>query len=110
MNAKAPKCSVLTLAETAGLRRSIDEKLSGQRGAFWLSALKRLDRKENPWIPFEKVLEVKDYPDPADGMGSYLARLRLCDIDVYEVFKRHFENVDIFSIDPTQSFENKFVV
>jgi hypothetical protein len=94
MNAKASNCSVLTLAETAGLRRSLDEKLSGPRGAFWFAALKRLDRKENPWIPSEKVLRVT-VPYLTDlGLAEFLVNEQLegiagSGISVWDGFRAH---------------------
>ncbi len=47
-------------SEIGGLIADLFAKLSGPRARFWLKALKRLARKENPWISFEKVLEFQE--------------------------------------------------
>ncbi len=46
----------ITLCDTRGPLNQLNDALAGSDGAMWLDALKRMLRKENPWVPIGKVI------------------------------------------------------
>lgn len=85
MSAKnTAQCSEITLPEIGGLIINLIQKLMGKRARFWLNALKRLDRKENPWIPFRKIMEVPSGGRHTSRVKDSLEILSKMEIQVFD--------------------------
>jgi len=82
------QCSVITLPEIGGLIKNLLDYLGGKRAQFWLKALKRFLRKENPWIPFQKVIEVPPRMQTSTSIEDQLEKLRKAGIDVFQDLPR----------------------
>lgn len=84
MSGKNAQCSEITLPEFGGLFINLTQLLMGKRGRFWLNALKRLCRKENPWIPFRKIMYVNPCGRMLDHIKVYLDEMKELGINVPE--------------------------
>jgi len=79
------QCSVITVPEIGGLIKNLMDYLGGKRAQFWLKAFKRFLRKENPWIPFQKVLGLDSTStDTNTWIGGDLQKVRAEGIDIFD--------------------------
>ena len=74
----------ITVPEFGVLIKTLAEYLGGLRASFWLKAFKRFLRKENPWIPFQKVIDVGERLMTGISIEGHLEKLRQVGIDIFK--------------------------
>ncbi len=72
--------------ELVGPVNSLLQRLAGPNGRFWLNALNRLNRKENPWVPFVSLYR-RTFGTAAIEKENVMSILKEWDINVFDELK-----------------------